>query len=213
MVEITWLGHACFKLKGRDATVLMDPFQESLGLSLGRPRADIVTISHDHPGHNNWKAVRNEPKVLTGPGEYEIKGIFISGLRCFHDQQRGAVRGRNVAYLVEIDDLAICHLGDLGHTLGDDELEVLGKVDVLLIPVGGVTTLDAAGAAEVINQVEPKIVVPMHFRMGSIRPDLDSLEEFCRVMGLKEPHSTTKLALKGADLPDETQVVLLELNQ
>ncbi len=212
MVELTWLGHACFRLRSREASVLMDPFQESLGLRLGRPRADIVTVSHDHPGHNNWQAVLNEPKVISGPGEYEIKGVFITGIRTFHDQQRGTVRGRNVAYLVEMEDLAICHLGDLGHALGDEELETLGKIDVLLVPVGGNTTLDAAGAAEVVNQIEPKIVVPMHSRMGNIRPDLAPLEDFCKVMGLKDPKPVDKLSLKGADLPEETQVVLLKVN-
>jgi L-ascorbate metabolism protein UlaG (beta-lactamase superfamily) len=206
------MGHACFRLKGRDTVVLMDPFHEDLGISLGRPRADIVTISHDHPGHNNWEAVRNDPKVLSGPGEYEIKGVFVTGISTFHDQQRGALYGRNVAYLVEMEDLAICHLGDLGHTLGDQELEALGKVDVLLIPVGGVTTLNAAGAAEVINQVEPKIVIPMHFRMGTIRTDLEPLDDFCRVMGLKEPELRDKLSLKATDLPEDTQVVLLKVN-
>ncbi len=210
MIELTWLGHACFRLKSRHAVILMDPYHDGSEFNLGRPRADIVTISHDHPGHNNWRAVRNDPMVVFGPGEYEIREVFITGIRTFHDQEKGARLGKNIAYLIEMDGLAFCHLGDLGHALNDEQLEALGKVDVLMVPVGGVTTLDAAGAAEVINQVEPKIVVPMHYRLGSLRTDLEPIEEFCRVMGIKDPKPLEKLQLKGTDLPDETQVILLE---
>ena len=214
MADITWLGHAMFRLRGKDATIITDPFDRTLGLELPRPKADIVTISHDHPHHNAVATLKGEPHVLRGPGEYEIKGIFITGISTFADNKKGAERGRNTAYLIELDDLIICHLGSLGHVLTTKQVEALSDVHVLLVPVGGQTTLDAAKAAEVIAQIEPRIVIPMHFRTGAEQVEgEDTLEKFAREMGLKEWTPQERLAVRASDLPETTSVVVLDVKQ
>jgi L-ascorbate metabolism protein UlaG (beta-lactamase superfamily) len=214
MTEIIWQGHAMFRLRGKDATIITDPYDRSLGLELPRPKADIVTISHDHPHHNAVSTLKGEPRVLRSPGEYEIKGVFITGVGAFADNKKGAERGSNVIYLIEMDDLIICHLGSLGHTLSAKQVELLSDVHVLLVPVGGHTTLDAAKAVEVIGQIEPRVVVPMHYRTGPEQVGgEDSLEKFAREMGLKEWTPQDRLNVKASDLPETTSVVVLDLKQ
>lgn len=214
MADITWLGHAMFRLRGKDATIITDPFDRSLGLELPRPKADIVTISHDHPHHNAVATLKGEPHVLQSPGEYEIKGIFITGVSTFADNKKGAERGRNTAFLVELDDLIICHLGSLGHVLTTKQVEALSDVHVLLVPVGGHNSLDAARAAEVIAQIEPRIVIPMHYRTGAEQVEgEDNLEKFAREMGLKEWKAQDRLAIRASDLPETTSVVVLDVKQ
>ncbi len=137
-MEITWYGHSCFRLRTRQATVVTDPYQKGTGYNLPRLRADIVTISHDHPQHCNVQAVKGDPKVISGPGEYEVKGLFVIGIPTFHDGRQGKLRGPNTVYLFALEDLTICHLGDLGHVPTQSQIEDLGDPDVLLIPVGGV---------------------------------------------------------------------------
>ncbi len=214
MADITWLGHAMFRLRGKDATIITDPFDRTLGLELPRPKADIVTISHDHPHHNAVSTLKGEPHVLTGPGEYEIKGIFITGIATFADNKKGAERGRNTAFLIELDDLIICHLGSLGHVLTTKQVEALSDVHVLLVPVGGHNTLDASKAAEVIAQIEPRIVIPMHYRTGAEQVEgEDNLEKFAREMGLKEWKTQERFTARATDLPETTSVVVLEVKQ
>ena len=214
MADITWLGHAMFRLRGKDATIITDPFDRSLGLELPRPKADIVTISHDHPHHNAVATLKGEPHVLRGPGEYEIKGIFITGISTFADNKKGAERGRNTAFLIELDDLIICHLGSLGHVLTTKQVEALSSVHVLLVPVDGRTTLDAAKATEVISQIEPGIVIPMHYRAGPDGGTADEgLEKFAREMGLKEWKAQDRLVVKASDMPETTSVVVLDAKQ
>lgn len=214
MADITWLGHAMFRLRGKDATIITDPFDRSLGLELPRPKADIVTISHDHPHHNAVATLKGEPRVLNGPGEYEIKGIFITGISTFADNKKGAERGRNTAFLIELDDLIICHLGSLGHVLTTKQVEALSDAHVLLVPVGGHSTLDVARAAEVIAQIEPRIVIPMHYRTGTEQVEgEDNLEKFAREMGLKEWKPQDRLAVRASDLPETTTVVVLDVKQ
>jgi len=209
-MEITWYGHACFRLRSREGTVVTDPYDKSLGYSLPRITANIVTISHDHPGHNNAKAVKGNPHVIKGPGEYEISGIFIFGISTFHDKRKGRDRGVNVAYLIEMEGVSICHLGDLGHVLTQSEAEALSEVDVLLIPVGGTSTLTAGAAAEVINLIEPRLVIPMHYKTPGIRMRLASVTRFLQEMGIKKLVPEESLKITASSLPDETRVVLLE---
>jgi L-ascorbate metabolism protein UlaG (beta-lactamase superfamily) len=213
MADITWLGHAMFRLRGREATIITDPYDRTLGLELPRPTAHIVTISHDHPHHNAVAGVKGEPKVLRGPGEYEIRGVFITGIPSFADNKQGAERGKNTIYLYELDDLIICHLGSLGHVLTPKQVEALSEVHVLLVPVGGHTTLDAARAAEVIAQIEPRLVVPMLYRTGGEHADEETLDRFAREMGLKEWPAQERLAVKVSELPETTQVRVLEVKQ
>ncbi len=210
MSEITWLGHACFRLKSKDATIIADPYDRSLGLGTMNQKADIVTISHDNPHHNAAAAVKGEPFVINGPGEYEVRGVFVTGVWSFADDKGGKERGRNVIFLYHFDDLVVCHLGSLGHTLNSHQVEAIGDVDVLLVPVGGFTTLTASKASEVISQLEPRIVVPMHYSTGREALELDTLDKFTKEMGLKEWTPQDKLSTKKSDLDETTRVVVLE---
>lgn len=208
-MEITWLGHACFRLKGSQATVITDPYPPDLGYSLGKQTARVVTISHQHPGHSYIAGIGGEPKVIKGPGEYEIGGILVIGLSTFHDSDGGKQRGKNIVYLIEVDEVAICHLGDLGHVLTTQQVEEIGNVDVLLVPVGGVSTINASMAAEVVRQLEPKIVVPMHYKTEVLKRELEPVDRFLKEMGVKDVTSRPRLSVTKANLPVSTQVLLM----
>lgn len=210
-MELTWFGHSCFRLRGREALVITDPPSAGLGYNLARQQADIVTISHDHPGHNNSSFCSEPCKTITGPGEYEVAGVFITGVTAFHDAQEGKERGKNTVYAIAIDDVTVVHLGDLGHTLSAQLKESLGNVDVLLVPVGGGNSLDAAKAAEVVAALEPRLVIPMHYRTAAEHTaDLAPLERFLKEMGRAESAPQAKLNITRSGLPAETQVVVLE---
>jgi L-ascorbate metabolism protein UlaG (beta-lactamase superfamily) len=211
VVEIVWLGHSCFRLKSKETTILTDPYDRETGYELGHPRADIVTISHRHPRHGSLDQIKGEPKIIDGPGEYEINEIFITGIQTYHDSDSGKLRGQNTAYLIELGELVICHLGDLGHVPTEEQVDAMSNVDVLLIPVGGRTTIDASQAAETISRIEPRIVVPMHYRTEVSTEELEEVGRFCKEMGLKECLTPQeKLTLRAVDLPEQTQVVVLD---
>lgn len=207
-VEITLLGHNCFRLRGREVTLITDPFAPAEG-SL-RIAADIVTVSHNHDGHTALSAVEGEPRAVTGPGEYEIKGVLITGVGAFHDAERGKTHGRNTVYLIEMDDLRLCHLGDLGHVLSTDQIEEIGTVDVLFVPAGGAHIISAAQATEVISQLEPGIVIPMDWTGARDGQPTGALDKFCHEMGIKEVEPQQRLTVSKSSLPSETQVVVLE---
>jgi L-ascorbate metabolism protein UlaG (beta-lactamase superfamily) len=209
-MEISWLGHSCFRLKGKQATVVTDPFSPDLGYSLGKLIAQIVTVSHKHPGHSYVQGIGGSPRQVTGPGEYEISNVLIIGVATFHDKDSGKERGKNTVYLIEIDDISICHLGDLGHALTDEQVEELGKVDVLLVPVGGVSTINATTAAGIVRQLEPNIVIPMHYKTQVLKRELEPVETFLKEMGAHDITPQAKLSLTRTSLPLGTQVVLLE---
>lgn len=210
-MDITWLGHSCFRLRGKEATVIVDPPSPEAGFRLGALSADIVVISHDHPGHNNAAAVSNVRKVVSRPGEYEIAGVLIEGVRTYHDKEGGRRLGKNTSYLIEIDGVTICHLGDLGHVPTAAQVQQLGPAEVLLVPVGGGSTLDSVAAVETIGLLEPRLVVPMHYRTASSRPELDPVEKLLREMGLSGIEPQARLAVTPTTLPLETRVVLLEM--
>lgn len=207
-MEINWLGHACFRIKGSRGVVITDPYSPQLGYSLGKQTARIVTVSHQHPGHSYVQGIEGEPKAVTRPGEYEIGGILIIGIATYHDTEKGAKRGKNTVYLIDIDGVAICHLGDLGHVLTAQQIEDISKIDVLLLPVGGVSTINAATAAEVVRQLEPKLVVPMHYKTPQL-DQLDPVEKFLREVGIAETKPQPKLNVTTSNLPESTQVFLL----
>ena len=209
-MDISWLGHSCFRIRGSHALVITDPYSPDLGYSLGKPNAGIVTVSHNHPGHSYTQGIGGEPKKVTGPGEYEIGGVLIIGVATFHDGDGGRERGKNTAYLMEIDEISVCHLGDLGHVLTAEQVEELDNVDVLLLPVGGVSTINAPMAAEVVRQLEPKVVVPMHYKTPALSRELEPVEKFLKEIGVKEVTSQPKLSLTRSSLPDSTQVFLLD---
>jgi len=206
-MEITWLGHASFRLRGKDATIVCDPTPRKGGSKL---TADVVTVSHAHPGHNQTALVGGEPRVFRGPGEYEVKGIHILGVPTFHDAEKGKKRGKNTAYIVDIDDVVVAHLGDLGHVLSSEQAADFRNVDVLLIPVGGVVTIDAAQAAEVISLVEPRIVIPMHYRLKDQESTLETADKFLREMGASDVEPQARFSAVKTTLPEGPQVVLLE---
>ena len=209
-MDINWLGHSCFKIRGRQASIVTDPYPPDLGYSLGKPTADIVTVSHQHPSHNYHQGVGGEPRLITGPGEYEIAGVLIIGIATFHDAEGGQKRGKNTIYLMDVDGVAICHLGDLGHVLTAEQVEEIDDVDVLLLPVGGVSTINASMAAEVIRQLEPKVVVPMHYKTPVLNRELGPVEKFLKEMGIERLDSQPKLSLTPSSLPASTQVFLLD---
>ncbi len=211
-MEITWLGHSCFRLRGRDAAVVLDPCPKSTGYNIGRPNADIVTVSHDHPGHNHVGAVAGSPRVVNGPGEFEIAGVLIMGIRTYHDGEKGSKLGKNTAYVLELDDVRVCHLGDLGHVPTPEQVEDLSGVDVLLAPVGGGNTIGAAAAAETVSLLEPKLVIPMHYRTPAAKTELEPLDRFLKEMGAPGAFDERqpKLSLAKSTLPHETKVLVLD---
>jgi len=208
-MEITWLGHSCFRIKGKEVTLIADPCDKSIGYSPGKLVANIVTVSHDHPGHSYVQAVENSPKILSRPGEYEVGGVFITGISTFHDEERGKSRGKNTSYLIEMDDIRLCHLGDLGHVPSPRQIEDLGSIDVLFVPVGGVSTIDAKIAAEIVRLINPKIIIPMHYQTKEVTR-LEPLDKFIKEMGLREIVPQPKLSVTRLGLPLETQVIVLD---
>ena len=209
-MDITWLGHSCFRIKSSQAVIITDPYPPDLGYSLGKPSARIVTVSHQHPSHSYVQGVGGNPRIVKGPGEYEISGVLIIGVATFHDADRGKTRGKNTVYLMEADGISVCHLGDLGHVLTNEQVEEIDNVDVLLLPVGGISTIDAPMAAEVIRQLEPKAVVSMHYKTQAISRELDPVENFLKEMGMDEIQSQPKLSFTRSNLPASTQVFLLD---
>lgn len=215
-MEVTWYGHSCFRLRERDATVVTDPFDKTLGYELPRVRTDIVTMSHDHPHHNNTKAVKGDFKVVDGPGEYEIKSVFITGIATYPSRRRRQSNedgyngdGSNVIFVFEFDGLTVCHLGDLAQVPTQTQVEALSNVDVLLVPVGGSTSLNAAQAAEIISLIEPYIVIPMHYKTSAISLKLDGVQKFLKEMGTPRIEPIDVLKVTRSSLPQETQVVVL----
>ena len=208
-VDISWLGHACFRIKSGQTTIITDPFPPELKYDLGKPSANIVTVSHAHASHAAADRIDGSPRVVHTPGEYEISGALITGLATFHDGQRGAERGKNTVYLIELDGITICHLGDIGHTLSSAHVEELEEVDVLLLPVGGVTTINAAQASEVIRQIEPKVVIPMHYGTPQVT-GLEPVSVFLKEMGNEQIAPQPKLTLSKSMLPAGTQIYVLE---
>ncbi|QQG52453.1 MAG: MBL fold metallo-hydrolase [Candidatus Falkowbacteria bacterium] len=212
---ITWQGHSCFKIQDKigpeGVTVVTDPFGKSTGLKVPNFEADIITISHDHDDHNNAGALRGNPFIIDCAGEYDFKGVLVEGIDSFHDDKKGSERGSNIIYRMEVDDVSIAHLGDLGGPLDSTQLEKLVGTDILLIPVGGKYTLDAKAAVEVISQIEPRIVIPMHYKTPDLKMDIDPVDKFIKELGLK-PTYEEKLKISKKDLPQEDmELVILSI--
>lgn len=214
-MDITYFGHSSFRIKGKKASLVTDPFDKnSVGFKYpSNIKADIVTISHDHDDHNNRSAVKGEPKVLNGPGEYEVKGISVIGLPSYHDDKKGEERGKNTIYIIEVDEYRIVHLGDLGHKLSDSMIGQIGDVDVLLVPVGGVYTIDSKAASELVKSVEPKIAIPMHYKTKKHNPkvfsELTDEKPFLAEVGLMVENEK-KLTLNTILSEEDQKVVLLD---
>jgi L-ascorbate metabolism protein UlaG (beta-lactamase superfamily) len=209
MAELRWYGHNCFRIKAREATVITDPVGRLTGYAMQKQTADIVTISHQHPGHANLDVVRPEFQTVTGPGEYEMHDVFITGVRTYHDKEKGKERGYNTVYTIELEGMKICHLGDLGHSLSSDQAESLSGPDILLIPVGGGPVIDAALAAEVISQLEPKIVIPMQFRTPIGDANRDGIEAFAKQLAIELPPAEEKLVIRQSDIGETLRLIVL----
>jgi L-ascorbate metabolism protein UlaG (beta-lactamase superfamily) len=213
-MEITWYGHSCFRLTERGmATVVCDPFDHAaIGYGPLKLKADIVTVSHEAAGHNNTDAVKGTSHVITGPGEFEIGGVFITGVQTDNPGKKARDAVRNTLYVFDYDGITVAHLGDLKQVPSQAEVEALGTVNVALVPVGGGGGLNAAKAAEVVSLLEPNLVIPMHYATPDVKVPLDALNKFLKEMGLGagavEKASTLKVT--RSSLPDETHVVTLD---
>src|SRR4030042_1179926 len=209
-MEIVWLGHSCFRIRGKEASIVTDPFDKTLGYPMRKPNASVVTVSHNHPQHSFVDGVAGSPRVVRRPGEYDISNVFINGIATFHDKEKGAQRGKNTVFFMEIDEVKVCHLGDLGHVPTSEQVEQMSGTDILMVPVGGVSTLDAAAAAETIGLLELKLVIPMHYKTEVVKMELEPLEHFIKQMGLKEVVTQPKLSVTKSTLTPETKVLLLD---
>jgi len=207
-MEITWLGHSCFRIRAKEATVVTDPCDKHSGYSLGRPTANLVTVSCDTPAHNAVGAVAGEPRVIDAPGEFEISGASVVGVTTWLGKDRTA--GRNVSYVIEVEDVRIGHLGSIGHVPTSDQVEEMGNIDILLLPVGGGGALDGPPAAETVSLLEPKLVIPMQYKTDAEKQKLDPVDRFLKEMGLKSPEHHAKISVTRSSLPDETQVLVLD---
>jgi L-ascorbate metabolism protein UlaG (beta-lactamase superfamily) len=209
-MDIVWYGHSCFRISERgQAAIITDPFGEDLGYEVPRLKADIVTVSHDAPGHNFLAAIKGYEHVIRGPGEYEIGGVFILGIATFDETQE--TPRRNVVYVFDYNSLIVAHMGDLDHVPSQSMIDALGPVDIALIPVGGGKSLSSSQAAEVVSLLEPSIVVPMHYRTDVLQSvDLDPVDRFLKEMGINTIQEETLLRVSSSSLPEQTQVVLLD---
>ncbi len=206
-MNINYYGHSCFKIttkpQGRateDVVIFIDPFDKSIGLRPPQGHDDIVFVSHNHYDHNNVEALKDNPVIIDLPGEYSAKGVNAIGIDTFHDKKEGAERGKNTVFIIESEDMKVCFLGDLGGNLTPEQLEEIDGVDILLIPVGGKYTLDGKEAAELVRKIEPKIVIPMHYKIKGSNMDISDEKKFCSEIGNCPTQKVSKLTIKKKDL-------------
>lgn len=209
-MEITWLGRSCVRIRSKEATVVADPCDKGTGYSLGRPTADVVTVSHSDPAHSYVDGVAGQPRVIEGPGEFEIAGMSVVGVSTWRGKEKTPESGRNVAYVFEVEDMRVGHLGGIGHVPTSDQIEAMGGVDILLVGVGGGESLEAAQAAEAVALLEPKIVIPINYQTDAERAKLDPLDRFLKEMGEKDPEHHAKVTITRSSLPEETQVLVVD---
>lgn len=205
-MELTWYGLSCFRLTERKhAAVVTDPYNGKLGLTTPKLKADVVTISHNAPGHNYAAAVSGVQHCLNGPGEYEIGNVFITGIVT----KSAAHANNNVIYLFDYNGLKIAHLGDMDKVPSQTEIEALEEVNILLLPVGGGNSLNAAQASELVSMLEPNIVVPMHYKLPGLKLALEEVDRFLKEMGVTDPSEEATLKVTLSNLPEETETIIL----
>jgi L-ascorbate metabolism protein UlaG (beta-lactamase superfamily) len=218
MAKIYFAGQSCFQIsvsnsRDHSADIVIDPFGDDIGLKVPNLSADILLVSHQHHDHNNIDAVKGDPFIAEGPGEYEIKGVFVRGIPSFHDNKEGKEKGKNTIYTIEAEDLKFCHLGDLGQKeLTDEQVDKIGSVDVLMIPVGNQeNTISSVEAQKIISQIEPLIVIPMHYALPKLKMELDDVAKFLKTMGKNGVTPQDKLVVKNSTMPkDGMEIVVLQ---
>jgi len=216
-MNIIWHGQSFFEIvtkdkENKELKIVMDPFDESIGLKVPKTEARILLITHQHSDHSNKKAISGTPFLIEEPGEYEINGVYVKGIPAFHDNIQGKEREDIIVYLIETEDIKICHLGDFGQKeLTSEQLDQLGDIDILMVPVGGVYTIDAKGASKIISQIEPKLVIPMHYQIPKLKLKLNSLEQFLKEIGSPVIEPQKKLKVRSFNLPKEKmEIAVLE---
>lgn len=202
-MTISWFGQSCFRIEAKEGSILIDPFSKDLGLKPPKIKDDMILVTHDHYDHSNLEDAGPEAFVVKMPGEYEKNGIAVRGIPSFHDKSQGTERGPNSIYVIKAEDMTLCHLGDLGQDkLDDNQIEEIGDVDILMIPVGGSYTMNYKEAVEVISQIEPKIVIPMHYKIKDLNMDIDGADKFIKELGLT-PDKVDKFKINKKILPTE----------
>lgn len=214
-MKITHIAHSCFLIETQSDSIITDPFDSSIGYKMPQLTADIVTVSHGHYDHNYVDGVKGNPEVITTPDDHNVRGIDITGIQVFHDKEKGAKRGINNIYIFRnIEEMSVCHLGDLGHILTFDHLQAIGKIDVLMIPVGGYFTIEPDEAVYVAKQINPKIVIPMHYMSEKAKNNKDytlpikTVEPFLNLIG--EAQHVDALSITKEQLPDKMKVYVLD---
>ena len=217
-MNIIWHGQSFFEINTKDTKneelkIAIDPFDKSIGLKIPKVEAQILLITHNHSDHSNKKAINGNPFLIESPGEYETKGVYVKGVQGFHDDSQGKEKGKVVFYIIEVENIKICHLSDIGQKeLTSEQIDQIGNIDILMIPVGGVYTLDAKQAANIISQIEPKIVIPMHYQVPNLNLKLNSLDQFLKEIGSPNAEPQKKFKIKISDIPKETmQTVVFEI--
>ena len=208
-MDITWLGHSCFRIRSGDLVVITDPFPDSIGFSMGEPRALAVTVSHQHTNHSSWQTVQGSPRVIKSPGEYELSGIYVTGAMTPKSDGDPQAK-RNTAYVIEMENLRMCHLGDISNVLSTQQVEELKPLDILFLPAGGTCTVEVSQAIEMVRNLEPRVVIPMHYDVPGLRVRLRGLDVFLRELGLRELQPLARLNISASSLPQEMRVVVLE---
>jgi L-ascorbate metabolism protein UlaG (beta-lactamase superfamily) len=209
-LKASWFGQSCFLCEGQGIRLVTDPPAAEVGYQLPQMAIDVATVSHGHFDHNNVKALRGAPAVINTPGVHEVKGLRVEGLSTFHDNVSGAQRGPNVVFVWEMDGVRVCHLGDLGHLLDGETLQDLGRIDLLLIPVGGIYTVDAVTARQVVDQIQPRVVVPMHYQTPALSIKLGGVDDFVRLFPLAQVRRDHELQVEQPGMPGLPEVVVLD---
>ncbi len=214
---INWYGQSCFKIQTKpqrgaeEVVIFTDPFDKSIGLKPPQGNADLVLISHDHPDHNNSKALKGSPFIIDACGEYSFKDVYVEGISTFHDNEKGALRGLNNIYIIRSEDITVCHLGDLGHILTEKQIDAIDEVDVLMIPIGGKYTLNSKEAEKVIGQIDPKIIIPMHYKIPGLSLELADDTEFAKELGIEVEKGVKKFSFKASDLNNiQNKVIFMD---
>lgn len=211
-MKIKWLGHATFVITTQNGKViLVDPYESGCyGDALRYPRitaeADVVTVSHQHTDHNNSKMLSGKPQVINKDGEHEVSGMKIKGIPTYHDTSQGKERGENTVFVYDVDDLKLVHLGDLGHMLTKEQLDKIGKVDILMIPVGGCFTIDAQQASEIARTLDARIVIPMHYKTDLVDFPIASVDDFISGKDNVKSWNTSEVSVTRDQLPPQPEI-------